>query len=581
MANPSTPESGTHVETAPEAHHAQPVLPLLIAAVGGLICYGLFFNRGIWLSVVGYSIAPAERVMQGDVPYRDFLFNYTPGVLWLNAFVMKLFGVALMPIRIGLFAFKLASLIVLYLVGRRLIGPWPALIPVALTLGWLGHKYIFNVHPTQYSMLFVLLALFLMLIYDDREGKRWLLLCGVAIGCVLLLKYNVGILLLAAATASLIIREKLRGNGLFSLGVVRKCAAVWAGFTLIAAPLCAYMAYHRALGPMVDHFIHHASDYAEERAVGLPALRSLFPIAAACMAVGLGGLLTLRFAPLLFRPYVLLAMVSGSAAILIPGRAYILKDSATAAMAYFPLLVFGGALVMLLLRFRRGSSGLRTWKSERQVVIVCLFALAAYLEVFPRADYYHLVRVLPPVFLLLSLLISQIFPVAERYFKTRRPRPTTQVSMAAPLVLLLALGLQDTWRPQFDWRLRFINRFPAPADRARGILVGRRLAQRIGRMTEIIQQNSSEDDYIFSFARRGGAFYFLAGRRNPSRLLWWDSAGIKQEDRAAVLGMLSEKRMKLVLIQDGLADQRVRSSVNANYHEIGEVADIAIYDRNP
>ncbi|HWX42901.1 MAG TPA: glycosyltransferase family 39 protein [Blastocatellia bacterium] len=579
MANPSTPESGTHVETAPEARHAQPVLPLLIAAVGGLICYGLFFNRGIWLSVVGYSIAPAERVMQGDVPYRDFLFNYTPGVLWLNAVVMKLFGVALMPIRIGLFAFKLASLIVLYLVGRRLIGSWPALIPVALTLGWLGHKYIFNVHPTQYSMLFVLLALFPMLIYDDREGKRWLLLCGVAIGCVLLLKYNVGILLLAAATASLLIREKLRGNGLFSVAIVKKCAAVWAGFAVIAALLCVYMAYHRALGPMVEHFIHHASDYAEERAVGLAPLRSLFPVAAACITVLVGVLLTLRFAPKLFRPYGTLMMVLGSTAILIPGRAYILKDSATAAMAYFPLLVFGGALVMLLLKFRKGSSA--SPKSARQLVIVGLFALAAYLEVFPRADYYHLVRVLPPVFLLLCLLISQIFPVAERYFKTYRPRQATQVSMAAPLVLLLALGLQDTWRPQFDWRLRFINRFPAPADRARGILVGRRPAERIGRMTEIIQQNSSEDDYIFSFARRGGAFYFLAGRRNPSRLLWWDSAGIKQEDKGAVLGMLAEKRMKLILIQDGLADQRVRSSVNANYHEIGEVADIAIYDRNP
>jgi 4-amino-4-deoxy-L-arabinose transferase-like glycosyltransferase len=581
MPNPSTPESANHADTISEVRHAQPVLPLLIAAASGLICYGLFFNRGIWLSVVGYSIAPAERVMQGDVPYRDFLFNYTPGVLWLNAGVMKLFGVALMPIRIGLFAFKLASLIVLYLVGRRLIGPWPALIPVALTLGWLGHKYIFNVHPTQYSMLFVLLALFLMLAYDDREEKRWLLLCGVAIGCVLLLKYNVGILLLAAATASLLIRAKLMGSSLFSVDVVKKCAAVWAGFAVIAGLLCAYMAYHHALGPMVEHFMHHASDYAEERAVGLPPLRSLIPVAMACIAVGLGGLVTAHFAPKLFRPYVLLAMVLGSTAILIPGRAYILKDSATAAMAYFPLLVFGGALVMLLLRFRSGSSGSPTWKSEQQVVIVGLFALAAYLEVFPRADYYHLVRVLPPVFLLLCLLISQIFPVAERYCKTYRPRQATQLSMAMPLVVLLALGLQNTWRPQFDWRLRFINRFPVPADRARGILVGRHPAEIIGRTTEIIQQNSSEDDYIFSFARRGVAFYFLAGRRNPSRLLWWDSAGIKQEDKAAVLGMLPEKRMKLILIQDGLADAGVRAALDANYHRIASVADIGIYDRNP
>ncbi|MFY9573160.1 MAG: hypothetical protein WAV20_17300, partial [Blastocatellia bacterium] len=50
------------------------ISPLLTLAAG-LICYGLFFNRGLGLAVIGYSIAPAERVMNGEVPYRDFLFN--------------------------------------------------------------------------------------------------------------------------------------------------------------------------------------------------------------------------------------------------------------------------------------------------------------------------------------------------------------------------------------------------------------------------------------------------------------------------------------------------------------------------
>ncbi len=60
-------------------------VPLFVTCAAGLICYGLFYNRGLGLSVIGYSIAPAERVMQGEVPYRDFLFNYTPGILWVNA----------------------------------------------------------------------------------------------------------------------------------------------------------------------------------------------------------------------------------------------------------------------------------------------------------------------------------------------------------------------------------------------------------------------------------------------------------------------------------------------------------------
>src|SRR6266849_1052844 len=118
-------------------------VPLLATCAAGLICYGLFYNRGLGLSVIGYSIAPAERVMQGEVPYRDFLFNYTPGILWLNALLMKAFGATLMATRIGLFVFKLTTLLELYYLGRRLMNRWAALVPVALTLAWPGYQQIF------------------------------------------------------------------------------------------------------------------------------------------------------------------------------------------------------------------------------------------------------------------------------------------------------------------------------------------------------------------------------------------------------------------------------------------------------
>src|SRR5204863_119409 len=87
-------------------------LPLVITILAGVICYGLFYNRSAWLSVIGYSVSPAERVLQGEVPYRDFLYNYTPGILWLNAVLMKMFGVNLLTIHVGLFVFKVATLIV-------------------------------------------------------------------------------------------------------------------------------------------------------------------------------------------------------------------------------------------------------------------------------------------------------------------------------------------------------------------------------------------------------------------------------------------------------------------------------------
>ena len=102
-----------HRRSAPKT-----IAPLLLTLAAGLICYGIFVNRGLGLSVIGYNIAPAERVMQGEVPYRDFLFNYTPGILWVNAALMKAFGATLMTTRIGLFAFKLLSLLTLFYIAR-------------------------------------------------------------------------------------------------------------------------------------------------------------------------------------------------------------------------------------------------------------------------------------------------------------------------------------------------------------------------------------------------------------------------------------------------------------------------------
>src|SRR5262245_32533814 len=196
---------------AARRHLGNTNLPLLITIAAGILVYGLFYNRGIWLAVVGYSVSPAQRVMSGEVPYRDFLFNYTPGILWLNAAAMRALGVALLPIHIVLFLFKMAALLTLYVLGKRWMSAWAALVPVGLTLCWLGHRFIFNVHPTQYSMLFVLAAIITTLRFDDTGGTRWLLASGVLIGIVFVFKYNVGLILLGTGSAAIIARGAVPG----------------------------------------------------------------------------------------------------------------------------------------------------------------------------------------------------------------------------------------------------------------------------------------------------------------------------------------------------------------------------------
>lgn len=580
----SQPDKSGESETA-RSTAIKEALPFLLAVIGGVICYGLLVNRGIGLPILGYNISPAERVMHGELPYRDFIYNYTPGVLWINAALMRLFGACVMTVNAGLLAFKLATLIVLFYAARRLTSARAALIPVALALGWIGYKVVFRAYPTQYSMVFVLLGLIFMLNYDRSGQVRWLLLCGAVIGAVFLFKQNVGVLVLAGATAAIILRESfaIEGINLSSrlLSASRKSLVCWAGFAAIVAPALAYLAYKGVLSAMIRHFASLAGQYGDQKSIALPQARLVAPVFVGLIAVVVVGGLVQRFIPKLFEVFIVLVLICGMAVILIPGRAFAVKTSATAAVAYMPLTLFVIAALFVAWQFRKRGRSER-WSSAGPIVIVSLFALGAYLEMYPRADYAHLVRALPPVFLLLFLLIARSVPALTKHFQSRLSNPSRAAMLcgAVPLVLLFSAGIKDAWQPRFDSGFHFIEQTPLKLERARGILASRKQAAFVEDLASIIEAHSSPDDPIFSFAPRGTAFYFLAGRRNPTQFVWWRSVGIKGAERESLLDKLDNEIPRLLLISEGFHNERILDHINAHYHQVAAVNDIKVLDRN-
>lgn len=568
----------------------EPIVALAITVIAGATVYGLFVRRGIWLSVIGYSVSPAERVLAGEVPYRDFLYNYTPGTLWVNALLMKLFGATLMTVNGGLLVFKLATLLAVFWLARQLVSHWAALIPVALTLGWLGHKYIYGVVPTQYSMLFLLLGLNFMLSFEKSGGRKWLFLSGVSVGLVLVFKYNVGVALLGTGTLIVMIREVIQQSDdtpfLRRVSAATRMAIIyWTGFAVVVAALAVYLGHQGALAAMIDHFRRHAGEYSEVRAVGLPRPLLLAPAGVAAAVSLAFGLVVLHKASRWFEVYLVLLIAIGSAIILVPGRAYIIKDSGTALVAYVPPLLFAIAGLFAFRQFRKSAHdharASEAWRRIAPVAVVTFFALGAYLEMYPRADYYHLIRLLPVTFLLALLLIARSMSALTGYFQGRlqSPRRAALLCASIPLTFLLAVGIKDTWRPQFDSSFRLVDSAPLALERAEGILVGRKQAEFINGLAEIIKNNSAAGDYIFSFAQRGTGLYFLTDRRNPTRFVWWRSVGLEDRDRQLVLDKIAQRTPKLVLLQDSLRDVRIREYVTSNYVHLGSVADIAVFGR--
>jgi 4-amino-4-deoxy-L-arabinose transferase-like glycosyltransferase len=559
-----------------KAGRLKDALPLLLTLLAGSVCYALFFNRGLGLSVIGYSIAPAERVLQGEVPYRDFLFNYTPGVLWVNALLMKAFGPTLMTTRIGLFAFKLSSLIALFFVGRRLTNQWIALIPVGLTLAWLGYGQVFNVYPDQYLILFALFGLICLLHYDETDHYSWLVSCGLATGVVFLFKYNVGVLLLGAGTLSVAIRE------LMTTRRIRKClkatSVYIAAFGVVAVALGVYLKLTGSLGAMASHFLHHATEYSESRSVSLPPPDTLIPAALILIPVFVVGLVVFFVSRRGLEVYLAIVLVFGFLMLWRAQRGDVQNDAYLASVAYVPPLLFLSAFMLLIWQLIRNRREPHNWWNENgSLMITGAVALAVYLEVFPRADYYHLVRVLPPVFL---FLVALLYQKLLRLFELRSALVSGRelwLLFAIPVVFLTAIGLNNTWAPEFESGAHFRDNRELKIERGKKIFVEERQAELTEGLVQLIEANSSPGDYIFSFAQRGSALYFLANRRNPTRFLWWRSVGISDEERDAVMTMISNRRAKLIVVQDVAANKEIQEFIADNYDHIGTVADIAVY----
>jgi hypothetical protein len=148
---------------------------------------------------------------------------------------------------------------------------------------------------------------------------------------------------------------------------------------------------------------------------------------------------------------------------------------------------------------------------------------------------------------------------------------------ATPVLLLLVAGVRDAWMPEFDAGFHFRDNRALAMERGRGIFVEERQAELTEGLVRLIQDNSAPDDYIFSFAQRGSALYFLAARRNPTRFLWWRSVGISSEERDAVMKMIADRRAKLIIVQDVAANREIQDFIATGYDHIGTVSDIAVY----
>ena len=158
------------------ADFVERILPLLVFLVS--LAYLCAFLRYSSLEPdEGIVLQGAQRILDGQIPYRDFFSFYTPGSFYLVAALFKVFGNSFIVARLSLAVTGAACSVLTYLLARRVCSRAFALFAAGLATV-AGVAYRFLVLHNWYSTLLACVALYSAVRLLESRKPAWAFAAG-------------------------------------------------------------------------------------------------------------------------------------------------------------------------------------------------------------------------------------------------------------------------------------------------------------------------------------------------------------------------------------------------------------------
>jgi len=168
----------------------------------------------------GTLATSALRVMQGQLPQRDFSEIYTGGLSFWHAAAFRLWGVNLFSLRLAAMAAFLLWVPAVYYIARRMLGVLGAAVVTLTALAWSYPNYVASM-PSWYNLYCATWAAAALMRYVDTRRRRWLVAAGVACGLSVLVKI-IGLYAVAGVLLFLLYLEQERDE---TKGGASRCTA--------------------------------------------------------------------------------------------------------------------------------------------------------------------------------------------------------------------------------------------------------------------------------------------------------------------------------------------------------------------
>ncbi|HEU5317315.1 MAG TPA: hypothetical protein VFX49_14490 [Chloroflexota bacterium] len=464
--------------------------PLTLAAVISLsfLHFLRIYDRGFNLLDEGFVLHVAERVLQGQVPYRDFFTQLTPGAFLALAAVFKLTGPSVLVGRWVTLLLGLAITAMLYWGGRQLVArPTAALAALAFPVwgigqGWFYPNYSWFALCCAVAALCCALRAIRLTAAPDvshRLGANPLawhaaagLLCGAAAFC----KQNIGLYAaVGLCAATLIALPTPTPRRVLSTAVLAAASLP------IPLALLLWLAANGAL----DGFVRDA--------VWIP-LR-VFPLDMAAPY------------PPSWPPWP------------VPTDRPGYGEWAFRLVCLLPPLPYALAIVSLAVStlLHRGAP---TASHRASLAAWLAFGLAIWATAFPRADFDHVQVALGPAFVLGA---SGFESIGGMLWRRRGP------FIASALLggfLLAGVGNARLLHMGPDWTLRGIA---GSAPRAAGLKLDHDEAMELRHLIGEVRRLTEPGDRIAALPWNAG-LYFLAERRNATRFDLFIPASVLDDD---------------------------------------------------
>jgi len=551
------------------------VAAALILAVA-LIGYGLLFNRETTLSYsLGYNLYGAERVLEGEVPYRDFHTLYPPATVYVNAVLFRLFGTSLYVALLGVFIFKALTALGLYLCARRLMPVNWAAAAALSTIVWLRPNGPFKAVPMHYGSLFLAFSLLFMLAYTKRRRVIHILGAGIMLGLVALFKHNIGAYALFGSLA-VVLLEPGHSRFKISLNTARSKDALvlLSGFALPIIPVLAYIEAQGAMAPMIESLLFGPGEFLLTRLAATPS--PLIPgaglILLACCALLARGLRGKgRALPTLCS----VGLVAFSAFALIASQTAIDK-----VIFFAPVFVLLGGLSAIVFRDTATEPGELDGLRLGELIAVGTAAAAAFMESFPRFAREQAIGSMPFVILLLVCLLYSYRRALAKYLGDMRAARLALLIL--PLALFL-IGARIFSGIYFEDGLRLRSPSMLTIERGRGVYFPEEKAREITGVVDYIQARVPPGGYFFAQSYAGASYLFLADRKNPSGAQFWGGVGVSDRERAQTLASLDARQVGLIVTSEkDLAAETygpMRDFINENFRSRRMFGEVVVLER--